>query len=110
MDIAGKVFIVTGGASGLGEGTARMLARAGGKVVVADLQDDKGKALAAEIGGAFVHCDVSQEAEGHLLVRQTDAALYEAKAAGRNRTRLYGQVTEPTAMPLACYTANAHTS
>ncbi len=68
MDIAGKVFIVTGGASGLGEGTARMLAREGGKVVVADLQDDKGKALAAEIGGAFVHCDVSQEADGQAAV------------------------------------------
>ena len=38
MDIAGKVFIVTGGASGLGEGTARMLAEHGAKVVVADLQ------------------------------------------------------------------------
>ena len=36
MEIAGKVFIVTGGASGLGEGTARMLAAAGGKVVIAD--------------------------------------------------------------------------
>jgi NAD(P)-dependent dehydrogenase (short-subunit alcohol dehydrogenase family) len=70
MDIAGKVFIVTGGASGLGEGTARMLAREGGKVVVADLQDDKGRALAAEIGGAFVHCDVSQEADGQAAVAQ----------------------------------------
>ena len=40
MDISGKVFIVTGGASGLGEGTARMLAREGGKVVIAVLQDD----------------------------------------------------------------------
>ena len=46
MDIAGKVFIVTGGASGLGEGTARMLARNGGKVVIADLQADKGEAIA----------------------------------------------------------------
>jgi NAD(P)-dependent dehydrogenase (short-subunit alcohol dehydrogenase family) len=44
MDIAGKVFIVTGGASGLGEGTARMLAANGGKVVIADLQADKGEA------------------------------------------------------------------
>ena len=42
MDIAGKVFIVTGGASGLGEGTARMLAANGGKVVIADLQADSG--------------------------------------------------------------------
>ena len=53
MDIAGKVFIVTGGASGLGEGTARMLAAHGGKVVIADLQADKGEALAAELGGAL---------------------------------------------------------
>ena len=42
MDIAGKVFIVTGGASGLGEGTARMLAANGGTVVIADMQADKG--------------------------------------------------------------------
>ena len=58
MDIAGKVFIVTGGASGLGEGTARMLAAAGGKVVIADLQADRGTVVAAEIGGVFVKCDV----------------------------------------------------
>jgi len=68
MDIAGKVFIVTGGASGLGEGTARMLAANGAKVVVADLQADKGEALAAELGGAFVRCDVSQEADGQAAV------------------------------------------
>lgn len=68
MDIKGKVFIVTGGASGLGEGTARMLAREGGKVVIADLQVDKGEALAKEIGGAFVKCDVSDEADGKAVV------------------------------------------
>jgi NAD(P)-dependent dehydrogenase (short-subunit alcohol dehydrogenase family) len=68
MDIAGKVFIVTGGASGLGEGTARMLAANGGKVVIADLQKDKGEALAGEIGGSFVSCDVSQEADGQAAV------------------------------------------
>ena len=50
MDIAGKVFIVTGGASGLGEGSARMFVREGGKVVVADVQADKGEALAKELG------------------------------------------------------------
>jgi NAD(P)-dependent dehydrogenase (short-subunit alcohol dehydrogenase family) len=70
MDIAGKVFIVTGGASGLGEGTARMLAAHGGKVVIADLQEEKGRALAAELGGAFVRCDVSQEADGRAVVAQ----------------------------------------
>ena len=68
MDIAGKVFIVTGGASGLGEGTARMLASAGGKVVIADLQADRGTVVAAEIGGVFVKCDVSQEADGQAAV------------------------------------------
>jgi NAD(P)-dependent dehydrogenase (short-subunit alcohol dehydrogenase family) len=70
MDIAGKVFIVTGGASGLGEGTARMLAKEGGKVVVADVQADKGQALAKEIGGAFVKCDVTQEADAQAAVAQ----------------------------------------
>jgi NAD(P)-dependent dehydrogenase (short-subunit alcohol dehydrogenase family) len=68
MDIAGKVFIVTGGASGLGEGTARMLAANGAKVVVADLQAERGQAVAAEIGGVFVKCDVSQEADGQAAV------------------------------------------
>ena len=46
MDIAGKVFIVTGGASGLGEGTARMLAAHGAKVVIADLQVEHGQTVA----------------------------------------------------------------
>ena len=71
MDIAGKVFIVTGGASGLGEGTARMLAANGAKVVIADLQADKGEALAKELAGAaFVKCDVSQEADGRAVVEK----------------------------------------
>src|SRR6476661_4366049 len=70
MKIEGNVFIVAGGASGLGEGTARMLAANGGKVVVADLQADKGEALAKELGGAFVKCDVSQEADGQAVVAQ----------------------------------------
>ena len=76
MDIAGKVFIVTGGASGLGEGTVRMLVAHGGKVVVADLQVDKGEALAAELGAgntAFVRCDVSQEADGQAVVAKATA-------------------------------------
>ena len=68
MEIASKVFIVTGGASGLGEGTARMLAEHGGKVVVADLQVDRGQGVAAAIGGVFVKCDVSQEADGQAVV------------------------------------------
>ncbi|MGE6213128.1 3-hydroxyacyl-CoA dehydrogenase [Comamonas aquatica] len=73
MDIQGKVFIVTGGASGLGEGTARMLAAHGAKVVVADMQADKGQAVATEINGRFVRCDVSSEADGQAVVQQATA-------------------------------------
>ena len=77
MDIAGKVFIVTGGASGLGEGTARMLSHEGAMVVIADLQVEKGQALAGELGGAgravFVRCDVSQEADGRAAVAHAQA-------------------------------------
>jgi len=68
MDISGKVFIVTGGASGLGEGAARALAARGAKVVIADLQADKGEAVAKALGGAFVKCDVTQEADGQAVV------------------------------------------
>ena len=68
MQIEGKVFIVTGGASGLGEDTARMLAASGGKVVIADMQAERGEAVAKDIGGVFVRCDVSQEADGQAVV------------------------------------------
>lgn len=72
MEIKDKVFIVTGGASGLGAGTVRMLVENGGKVVIADVQDEAGQALAEELGQVFVHCDVTQEADGQAAV---DAAL-----------------------------------
>ncbi|MGA9278180.1 glucose 1-dehydrogenase [Ilumatobacter sp.] len=61
----GKVAVITGAASGIGAGTARMFVAEGAKVVVADLQDGAGKALVAELGDAtrFAHCDVTQEAD-----------------------------------------------
>ena len=61
MELNGFSAVVTGGASGIGEASARILAARGMKVVVADLdrQSEKGEALAKEIGGAFVPCDVS---------------------------------------------------
>jgi NAD(P)-dependent dehydrogenase (short-subunit alcohol dehydrogenase family) len=70
MEIAGKIFIVTGGASGLGEGTARMLTAQGAQVVIADLSVERGEALAKELGGSFVRADVSQEADGQAVVAQ----------------------------------------
>ena len=60
MDINGASAIVTGGASGIGAATARLLAAKGAKVVIADLQADKGEALATEIGGAFCKVDVTK--------------------------------------------------
>ncbi len=68
MQIKNNVFIVTGGASGLGAATARMITEAGGKVVLADVQVEAGQALAAELGGQFVKCDVTSEVDGMAVV------------------------------------------
>lgn len=73
MQIKGNVFIVTGGASGLGEGTAKLLSLAGGKVVIADMQDEKGQAIAAELGGVFMHCDVSNEEQAAAVVAKAQS-------------------------------------
>jgi NAD(P)-dependent dehydrogenase (short-subunit alcohol dehydrogenase family) len=63
MDLNGVSAVVSGGASGLGAATVRELAANGVKVVIADLNDDKGKALADEVDGVFVKTDVSDEAQ-----------------------------------------------
>jgi NAD(P)-dependent dehydrogenase (short-subunit alcohol dehydrogenase family) len=76
MDVNGISAFVTGGASGLGEATARDLAARGATVVVADLNEDKGKTVADEIGGVFVKVDVSDE-------EQVQAAVDAAVATGR---------------------------
>ena len=79
MDIQNKVFIVTGGASGLGAGTARMLVAHGARVVLADVQDEAGQNLAKELGQRYVHCDVTQEADAKAAVA---AALELGKLFG----------------------------
>lgn len=72
MQIQGNVFIITGGASGLGAATASMIAANGGKVVLADVQVEAGEKHAAALHGKFVKCDVTSEADGKATV---DAAL-----------------------------------
>jgi NAD(P)-dependent dehydrogenase (short-subunit alcohol dehydrogenase family) len=72
MQIRNSVFLVTGGASGLGAATAQMAAANGAKVVIADLQVDAGEKLAKELGGKYCKCDVTLEADGKAAV---EAAL-----------------------------------
>jgi NAD(P)-dependent dehydrogenase (short-subunit alcohol dehydrogenase family) len=68
LNLQGASAIVTGGASGIGEASARQLAALGARVVIADLQEDKGAEVAKEIGGLFVKCDVSSEEDGLAAV------------------------------------------
>src|SRR5262245_56526206 len=70
MHISGNAFLVTGGASGLGAACVRMLASAGGRVVAADLNEDAGTKLTAEIGSAvrFARADVTDEASVRAAV------------------------------------------
>lgn len=80
MDIVGITALVTGGASGLGEATARAIVQRGGKVVLADMNEERGATLAAALGdrARFVHTDVTSEQE-------VDAALAAASAMGNLR-------------------------
>ncbi|MFW5416092.1 SDR family oxidoreductase [Nocardiopsis sp. CNT-189] len=76
MDLNGVAAVVSGGASGLGEATVRQLAEAGATVVVADLNAERGEAVAKEVGGVFAATDVSDEA-------QVQAAVDAAVATGK---------------------------
>src|SRR5213596_2310942 len=68
MQIKNSVFLITGGASGLGAATARMAAENGGKVVIADMQVEAGEKLARDLGGRFAKADVASEADGKAAV------------------------------------------
>ncbi len=73
MEIQGNVFLITGGASGLGAAAARWLAELGAKVVLADVNVDEGEALAEKLGGKFVKCDVTREDDGKAAVAAASA-------------------------------------
>ncbi len=64
LDLQDKSAVVTGGASGIGEASARQLAALGAKCVIADLNEEKGKAVATDVGGIYVKCDVTSEEDG----------------------------------------------
>jgi NAD(P)-dependent dehydrogenase (short-subunit alcohol dehydrogenase family) len=68
MNLKGVSAIVTGGASGLGEASARQLSGLGAHVIIADRQEERGRAVAGDIGGVFVPCDVSSEEDGAAAV------------------------------------------
>ena len=68
MDIEGSGALVVGGASGLGEATARRLGRQGAELTIADINVEKGEELAAELGARFVACDVREEEQVQTAV------------------------------------------
>ncbi|MEP6608356.1 MAG: SDR family NAD(P)-dependent oxidoreductase [Burkholderiaceae bacterium] len=70
MQIKGNAFIVTGGASGLGGAASRMVAANGGLLLIADVQADKGQALARELGSGarFIECDVTRDDHARAAV------------------------------------------
>lgn len=69
--LSGRVCIVTGGAQGIGEACVRRFAREGALVVIADIDDAKGQALATELQASYVHCDVGDKAQVDMLVQHT---------------------------------------
>jgi 3-hydroxyacyl-CoA dehydrogenase / 3-hydroxy-2-methylbutyryl-CoA dehydrogenase len=74
MDIEGSGALVVGGASGLGEATARRLHQHGAELTIADINAEKGEALAAELGAEFAACDVREEDQVQAAVEQAASA------------------------------------
>ena len=69
MEVSSKTpAVVTGGASGLGEATARALAAKGAKVAIFDMNEEKGEAVAKDIGGIFCKVNVTSDEDGHTII------------------------------------------
>ena len=79
MQIDGTAAIVTGGASGLGGASVDMLARAGAKVTIFDLNEELGQAKAAEVGGAFIKVNVTDESEVEAAVAEAEGLHGKAR-------------------------------
>jgi len=94
--LAGKVALITGGASGIGADCARLFVREGAKVVVTDVQDDKGAAVAAEVGGTYLHHDVSDETAWIAAVDATLARHGRLDIVINNAGVFVGQTIEDT--------------
>ncbi|KAK2433660.1 secoisolariciresinol dehydrogenase [Trifolium repens] len=96
--LEGKVALITGGASGIGEATARLFSKHGAKVVIADIQDDIGHSVCKnllESPGSYVHCDVTKEKDVENAVNTTiskygklDIMVNNAGIAGANKTNI----------------------
>jgi NAD(P)-dependent dehydrogenase (short-subunit alcohol dehydrogenase family) len=82
MDLDGIGALVAGGASGLGEATAQELAARGARVTVADLNEERGTALAGEIGGGFVQADVTDEVQVQAAVEAVEGLRLAVSCAG----------------------------
>jgi NAD(P)-dependent dehydrogenase (short-subunit alcohol dehydrogenase family) len=82
MELNGIGALVAGGASGLGEATARELAARGARVTVADLNEERGAALADEIGGSFAAADVTDEAQVQAAVVSVEGLRLAVSCAG----------------------------
>src|SRR5206468_481797 len=72
MQLDGKIAVITGGASGIGEGTVRLFAQEGARVVIADVQDERGSQLAEDLGPTttYLHTDVSDEEQVKAAVER----------------------------------------
>ncbi|HEY1274490.1 MAG TPA: SDR family NAD(P)-dependent oxidoreductase [Thermoleophilaceae bacterium] len=82
MRLDGISALVAGGASGLGEATARELTARGARVTIADLNEERGAPLAEELGGAFVKADVTDEAQVSAAIEAVDGLRFAASCAG----------------------------
>jgi NAD(P)-dependent dehydrogenase (short-subunit alcohol dehydrogenase family) len=114
--LEGKVALITGGASGIGEACAQVFTREGARVVVTDIQSDRGRNVAGQVGGTFVHHDVTDEAQwieaieatlaehGRLDIVINNAGMFAAQTIEECDLALWNKVLQVnlTSVMLGC--------